>query len=338
MTEKRLILHIGRQKTGTTAIQSHLAFWRSELEEQGFWYPESPGGQIAHHDLAIAVEAGEIETSRWSEVLGGRGGAPECETTILSSEAFQRVPPTNVAAVLDGVSPQVVVYLREHYRGAQSSYCQAVHARTVTFSFDVFLRRQKRTLASFLEDWTSTFGTEAVVARTYPPASGDIRTDFAEVAGLPILEPQASTLSNPSIGGDLLRFKLVLNRLGVPEAELRKVSYGPIGRIASTNADWRVPPEASEEARASFLDLAQRDRTLLETNFAIRLGEIPEQVERSKSALEISTVAKDVCEALKTDSPHAFGELQELVDNVAKSIESTDAEAQALAEVILSSI
>src|SRR5947209_14208464 len=47
-------LHIGTEKTGTTSIQKFLAKNRPVLDEQGIFYPRSPGNQ---NHIALAVYA-----------------------------------------------------------------------------------------------------------------------------------------------------------------------------------------------------------------------------------------------------------------------------------------
>lgn len=86
MEKRRILLHIGPHKTGTTAIQSALAKNKEALAEIGWAYatlPEIPGGT---HQFADWLSFGKFEDLNSSvEKLNGIDG-----NIILSSENFSR--------------------------------------------------------------------------------------------------------------------------------------------------------------------------------------------------------------------------------------------------------
>ena len=59
-TNKRIWIHVGWPKTGTTAIQRYLAANSESLKRMGVLYPESGryGITDAHHELASALTGG----------------------------------------------------------------------------------------------------------------------------------------------------------------------------------------------------------------------------------------------------------------------------------------
>ncbi|WP_133493094.1 hypothetical protein [Alcanivorax sp. 24] len=98
---KRLILHIGQPKSGTTSIQDFLAFERQRLARQNYLYPvlENVENRNAHHALSYSlrerVERGVRikghDASRQVDIWGRLSdqiSADCCGTVVLSSEDF----------------------------------------------------------------------------------------------------------------------------------------------------------------------------------------------------------------------------------------------------------
>lgn len=270
--------------------------------------------------MALAVKSGEVAGSRWPSLIDRAINAGSVATTLLSSEAFQGVKPDELAELVSGFEARIIVYLREHYRSIQSSYCQAVHARTVTESFDDFLESRgpkALLLYDFLGRWQSAFGTSAVVARPYPSISGDLREDFCEAAGIPSFGLVENSRSNPSIGGQLLEFKLALNRLGLG-ATVAGV-YQALGRVASEDNSFRIPPEASVSVRENFIKSVRHDREQLRESAGINLGPVPEYRPPFDGGVDLEASASQICELWQEFDPRSFTQVHDLV-NERKSI------------------
>src|SRR6266508_5870907 len=94
-----LYLHIGRQKTGTTAIQRFFDQNRERLKEIGVCYPLAvPFGGIAHHGLAHALDRkdGRAKTPkslhpRFLEAF--QKSIRGARDIIVSSEGFGKLDP-----------------------------------------------------------------------------------------------------------------------------------------------------------------------------------------------------------------------------------------------------
>lgn len=130
---KRLVLHIGQHKTGTTSLQDTLARNRVTLRAAGILYPKLGPWRSAHHALAPAL-LGKRQTAQ--DVLHRLGPSAEgrsrhylaqlhdmarrgdCDTVVLSSEAFfRRVTARSAAELAEALSAiaeniEVVCYLR----------------------------------------------------------------------------------------------------------------------------------------------------------------------------------------------------------------------------------
>ena len=91
---KRVVLHIGRHKSGTSSIQTSLAFNTKKLSNSGFLYPISfRGRHVAHHKLAALLNPKKTEKPD-IEVAYNLIMQEKCDhhhTLIFSSEAFQKI-------------------------------------------------------------------------------------------------------------------------------------------------------------------------------------------------------------------------------------------------------
>ena len=266
MTLRRLIVHVGRQKTGSTAIQRALAAARPALAAAGVLYPVLPdlgtgalgdGSKIAQHALAHALNPrkGPPETLRrlLREFDRVRRDAPGADTLVISSEAFQQIGDlTRVRQFVDTLDVEqvdIVCYAREHLDYALSAYRQMIQAQSRFMPFTAYCRR-RRDLGDFVAGW-SALGTlhldwyDAAMAR-----HGDIVADFLAVAGLDAVGATAAgRRHNPSIGGNLLALKMLANRDGRPFAD-----YATMGRLAGAEPafarPFRVPADLAEALRA----------------------------------------------------------------------------------------
>lgn len=233
--KKEIILHIGRAKSGTSALQTYLTHHRAELAARGICYPQAGcNGAAAHHDIALACR----NAAPGSPELEAMRAALEVEiapydTVIVSSEAFQNVrKPENLRfffrrpqrSFLGRILPSyavgayrlsVLCYMREFLEFASSSYTQKVHANGYVDTLEGYCRTHfRRPLLDLVELWRD-FADEA--AFVYYDRSRlinqDIVEDFFQRAGLDAPAPTTSDYdANPSISGNLLAFKLLVNR------------------------------------------------------------------------------------------------------------------------------
>jgi hypothetical protein len=237
---KRVILHIGRHKTGTSSLQHFLSENDAALQTAGLLYPRAMRRPVAHHALAylcnprIFDRFSESEqhsiTKEYAQLREEVSTAPG---VLLSSEAFQNAPPENVAAIV-GVGATVVVYLREQLDYLISAYAQAVKNQRITESLEDYEKRVFRAdYDSFLVGWGKALPRGTVVVRLFSEADltgGDIRRDFVEAIGIE-RDPNSFVFGgddrNVSIGGALLEFKRRLNQTAfdslIPPARLYRL-------------------------------------------------------------------------------------------------------------------
>jgi hypothetical protein len=210
------ILHIGTNKTGTSAIQHFLYQHTDFLAEHGFVYPKTGRGDSpAHHPLAeILAEdpdlAPQLGEQLQREAQGQRG-------IILSSEAFRTHPPEAVAAMLSGFDTKVVVFLRPHLPHLSSWYREGIKSRNYWTPFSEFIASNGRPYFPWLQNFSNAFGHEAMSVTRYDRREfsqhsvvQEFFSKFAYPQFFPELVPEPE--QNPSISGNLLYIKRQINQ------------------------------------------------------------------------------------------------------------------------------
>ena len=146
---KRIFLHIGTPKTGTTSIQWSLRQSGPQLSAQGYLYPStglsSNSHEYAHHPLARAAK-GKLP-ALWRSLLSELRSST-CESAIISSEEMAVLDATSIAFIRDILGDFeifLVVYIRE-----QLDYIEAMYNQNIKTAKDTRTREQ------FLTDFLST--------------------------------------------------------------------------------------------------------------------------------------------------------------------------------------
>ena len=228
----RCILHIGTEKTGTTALQAALSSQRTHLSRNGVWYAKAPG-DFNCRSLAAAftspgnrddymLKFGLTEPEKFAEwrrkLLGeirqeittARDG---CNSYILSSEHFSSrvMRDADVADLAEYLRAEfedirVVCYLRRQDLMATSRINERLRAGFPQRSFPTV--KEDGALPplydyqALINRWSLAFGESAMKVRIFErPAltGGSIVTDFAETQlGVPLKQADHA-ISNVSL-------------------------------------------------------------------------------------------------------------------------------------------
>lgn len=182
-----IFLHIGYNKTGTTAIQRHLARNTGALLQSGVLYPSTGRDRIAHHMLADSIGFGPRKKSDDEIANNLRELREELEqeirtcgpihSVVISSEMFRRKRLlAYVKELFESYSVRVLVYLRRHDQWCESVYNQAVKSVPNPpwgRGFEAFLEYQRTKGAEFgyfsrtVDHWANAFGKENVIVRPF---------------------------------------------------------------------------------------------------------------------------------------------------------------------------
>ena len=236
-----VVLHIGTDKTGTSAVQALAALNRDRLAEAGVLYPRSPGGR-RHVRFGLALKpAASLEHHvawqrqrarspqhfrRWvlrrlaDEIAGSGAGRVLLSDEALygaSGEALRRL-----RRFLDGTArgTSVVCYLRRQDDHLCSRYQQQVKTGEVRRLADPALLADERGFYDYhgrLSSWTSLVRPDEVVVRPFEReafAGGSLLADFVEAARLGVdparlVEPEGDR--NESLDARSVEFLRILN-------------------------------------------------------------------------------------------------------------------------------
>lgn len=238
--KKRLVIHIGIEKTGTTSLQHYLYLNEARLASHGIGLLQSVGSPnnrlLAHyasfHDrerLPVSWRGEEIPAGMaWYDVMRQRMRAeiealPESiQTVAVSSEHLHSRLRTvedvqNVADLFDGLfeTIDIVVYLRRQDRLAVSLYSTALR---VGWTYDNVLpktgavRQHYYDFQHLLERWSRIFGEDHMTVRLFERsqfANGSLYADFLQACGWPELvgqleDPPAHNESLSAVGATAL--------------------------------------------------------------------------------------------------------------------------------------
>lgn len=204
--DKKLYIHIGGPKTGTTALQLFLAQNRQALERKGFCYP---GNEDAHWGICANLQEHTLSGIQARPHTFVRRCVDEvlrssCHTSILSAECLAG---QGSAAILAELIPRsldvrVIYYARRQDFLIESWYNQMVKSSRyrMTNRLDEELLRKIYPMILFdhtrvITPWAESFGRDNVIVRCYEKRQmkGDIIKDFAAATALSIDE----TFSRP---------------------------------------------------------------------------------------------------------------------------------------------
>lgn len=297
---KTLILHIGRQKTGSTAIQNVLDTQRDWLSALDIWYPDAGrDGKMAHHQLATALDkrnATDAECSALIDALRTEAEQRPERTIIVSSEALQNVNDTvRVKELCRGFDVRVVCYLRESLAWKQSVWAHRIHARPYVGDFREFALSHALNYARFVKRWKAVANTMSIgLFDREHLEGGDVVNDFFARIERPFSAEDrlriGDSRTNPSIGGNLLYFKLLLNfvQKGAP-AQGRQ--FKTIGELAAAETRWQGRFRVSAADAAAIRRFDRKSNDFLRAHF----GYCPEHdPTRSRPCPEPETLTTDL--------------------------------------------
>jgi len=232
---RKIVIHAGIHKTGSTAIQIALFHHTEQFEKQGIKYPRTGLDDGAHHAIARTLRSGEKEAGVLEELSKEIADWPE--TVVISSEELDSLSPPAVLRFRDTLAAtteqlQVVIYLRPQYSLIRSQYSQQIREAFIRDPFDVFFRNALRharflKLEEIVDPWIEAFGKARVTVRSAVRKDlkgGSTLTDFVDLLGL------HEEISEASLGIS-----------GVANESLNLMQCEVIRRLSWTDRFWDLP-------------------------------------------------------------------------------------------------
>lgn len=229
---KRILLHIGMPKCGSSFIQNSLHENRDTLATAGIGIPLTgysssyPKLGARHVRLSHSLEL-EGPHGPTAMVLRDEIDRSPCDTFIITHEGIaEDNDPTAVRAMLDGYEVTVVIYCRNPIDLIESRYRQWVlfdtyqsitrYAAQNAFVLD---------LTDTIREWRASFGASRVRIRSvdHTPDRQALATDIVVGAGIdaPTLVPTKAANERPRNAKILLRYVATLRRrMKLPDGPL----------------------------------------------------------------------------------------------------------------------
>ena len=145
---RRLVVHAGTRKTGSTTLQRALAALDPHLRERGIHVPEAardePG--LARHANLLRRLSGyryAPEKGEW-RALVEEVRASDARVFLISDEAFGQRPPSGIhraiaeLAARCGLEVDVVAYVRPQCQYLESLYAEHVKIGVLSAPFEVY--------------------------------------------------------------------------------------------------------------------------------------------------------------------------------------------------------
>jgi len=284
---RRLILHAGTPRTGTTALQISLHRHSDELRASGILYPPlhlKAVGPPKHQWIVKAMresDRAEVLSEELAGLLSGLSG--DIHTVILSSEGlflhwwdFSDNGRRVLRSLRELANVEVWVWFREAVAFARSLYTQmllnpqvadALYGRDISFEEILAIPSFARQLdyASYIRDVEDVLGHAVVHPHAY---HGDTVNEFFKLLGVDIIDDERAVdhKTPGSVGVDLIRR---INR--VPLDRARKARAVDLILQLQDVVD-RSPFQVSEEASSRVAQINEASRDLLARDYGIVLG------------------------------------------------------------------
>lgn len=292
---KKVVIHAGFHKTGTTALQHSLHASSEQLNAAGYRYPIVDQGTSQSGSVLALANRGWGWQARGSKVLPKRIWAKLVKQTrsgnddvVLSSEFFSELDEVHVRAVkaaFEGLDVQVVFTMRALDKIFPSTYQQSLKSGS-SYSYEVWLERtttdyygeqktgfwKRNRHAHVIARWMEIFGAENVTVITADESNPGLLFDrFSEFLQLPIgaLKPVAGSGLNRSLLLDEIHLLRAINK-NVPKSRnwnaymtfirrgtFEQITATPAGKVAAAQKLRTPKAYAKKIEQIAALEMAE---------------------------------------------------------------------------------
>lgn len=220
---KKIFLHIGAGKTGTSALQAQFAINQEALNDHGIHYPSFINDQKAknfHITSGNAIELGNILKNKGSSkkdlekyLLHDIKEAND-RHILYSSEVMEPFDKNNMKilneiALEKGYRIIVVYYIRSIADQAISLYHQLLKRHRNTKSFSEFIKVHNNRFLTVIQNAIDTIGKNNLIVKNYDKVKNNIFQDFLTDI-LNIQELNDFKIVNKKVNRSLSKFEVSL--------------------------------------------------------------------------------------------------------------------------------
>jgi len=186
---KKVVIHLGDSKTGSTSIQSTLANCRWKSDTHSLFY----SAKFNHSRLADTLYKKSCEKFRSArfQSIARKLNRSDADIGVISAEQFEFCDPKSLSDSIDEYLPkyknniQLISYIRPHSARLLSSYAQQIkrgvfNGELDQFCYYFFQEKRRIHYAERCQAWKDVFG-ESYIVRPLIPAllkGQDVVTDF----------------------------------------------------------------------------------------------------------------------------------------------------------------
>jgi hypothetical protein len=192
---KKLFLHVGLGKTGSSALQSWLSLNSKAFAKQGVDYadlvPQAKKGEVSSgngyplHKACVSQDFEEVERLLNTTYFFNPGN----HVALISCELFQGLRIQLLESLNETLNKcnldvTIIVYVRSIYEQLYSTYLQGIKRASIAHRFgeeasDLIMSRS----VQFLKKFVTVFG-DRVLAVNYDDRNTDIYTSMARIIGI----------------------------------------------------------------------------------------------------------------------------------------------------------
>lgn len=269
---KKIWLHIGTHRTGSTSIQRTLHENRLLLLEQGFLFPHAGESMGSQHQLAWSLLEklppwyDKPESSeKVFKALRVEIESSDAEQIILSSEDFSLLDYQSeslnhlnlLASYLEDYDVHIIVYVREQIQFLNSFYNEVVKSYDTRFAgySPMQLADELGSLLDYnflIDRWGSVFGEKQIVVRDFNRAvhANGLVEDFLQTVGVDAIELDVYR-SNSGISASLLRLKEAINAQNI-SPRFKHTLGGTMDKVSLGASPWVFSQEQTDSLRSRF--------------------------------------------------------------------------------------
>jgi len=252
---KKIYLHIGYNKTGTSTLQNTFFRQKAVLAKHGLLYPTKCRGKRrspAHHALSESILYGlgeslphlattsmykEFSVKYFWDLLIEEIEQSDCTNVFISSESFinlrgREEQIEQIRTFLEGYDVKILIYLRRQPEFLEAAYNQSIKHGREKRTINELMETVWPFINYFdeLEGWSSVFGHQNIIVRIYNTSliEGGIVKDVLHLLGLTELENQfqkngaisrRDKMANPRLPNNMVEFKRRINaKLNLPRS------------------------------------------------------------------------------------------------------------------------
>jgi hypothetical protein len=291
---RRLILHAGTPKTGTTSLQRCLQRNRNQLREHGILYPdavEAPPSKPKHQWVVGALMGSDgSELTRRIRLIEAEAEAEdrvEIHTIVLSTEGiyhhwwdFSAAGRGALASLAAAYSMEVWTWFRDPLSFARSNYVQMLKNPrgyvpcygldlSIDEMFDDPWFARQLDYAGFIRDVESLLGAGTVKPFAYHRNTVDA---FFDTVGIAIREHEHTDAHRTpgAVGVEMLR---LLNRHALSDAD-KASAVSLITRLDDTMGARSGPVEVMPAVQDKIRRLAHESLVMLQRDYGISLSPV----------------------------------------------------------------